>query len=58
MSYLLIVVYLGFMPGAEPQMRTFPVESLGKCNAQAKAIYGNVRAGQVRAFCFKRKDVK
>lgn len=54
MSYILIIVYLSRLPGAELSVKTYPMETQQKCNEKAKIVFNNVKSGQVRAFCFKK----
>lgn len=58
-AIILITVYLSTMPGDLPTMKIAKDSGNGTpwtqatCNATAAAIYKNVKAGQVRSFCFK-----
>ena len=51
-TYLLVVVYLSYLPGSIPATSFRAFTDLGKCKDAATLIYKNVKAGQVRAFCF------
>ena len=53
MSWL-IIVYLG-VQGA-PTAKIHEVSS-EQCNTLAKQVYNNVKAGQVRAFCFEQRNM-
>lgn len=52
MSYL-IIVYLGLQGVPDVKIHEVPKT---ECNALAKKIYNNVKAGQVRAFCLRHRS--
>lgn len=49
MKILLVIAYLSYT--GEPSIEVHERPSLTQCNSEAKAIYKQVKAGSVRAWC-------
>ena len=57
MKYLLIAIYLGAPSGSLPELQTRAFDDKAECQALAKRYIEQVKVGQARAFCLKRKDI-
>lgn len=56
MKFLLIAVYLGAPSGSLPELQTRAFADKAECQALAERYIKQVKVGQARAFCLKRKD--
>lgn len=56
MKYILIAVYLGAPVGSQPELQTKAFTDKTECQALAKRYIEQVKVGQARAFCLRRKD--
>lgn len=54
-TWILVVVYLSYIPGSAPELNLFKERytTAESCNRVAKLVYQKVKAGQVRAWCWK-----
>ena len=49
MKSILVVAYLSFL--GVPSIKTYVQPDMATCNQTAKAVFKQVRAGSVRAWC-------
>lgn len=56
MKFLLIAIYLGAPSGSLPELQTRAFTDKAECQALAERYIKQVKVGQARAFCLKRKE--